>query len=267
MMLLGIEDLYAGNDVECSRVWAVDTCYPKHTHEEYIVSANLRGFEKIWVDGRVEVVPAGYVTVYNPMTLQSSQFCHEGVDFISLHINAEAFRQVLKEYNLSSRDQYPALHQGAYRNDIVFKAITDYFLSVEDSREGREESLLWLLSTLLNDEVMDSKRESDVVRVAKDYMMSNLESRLSLDDLSTIVGLSKFHFVRSFRQQVGIAPVQYHMQLRLIEARRMLKAGLKPIDVMANLGFYDQSHFIKTFKKVMAITPELYLKTIANNIA
>ena len=52
LVSIGVEDLYVGDDIECSRVCAISTSYPKHTHEEYIISANLKGIESVWVDNK-----------------------------------------------------------------------------------------------------------------------------------------------------------------------------------------------------------------------
>lgn len=261
-MSIGIEDFYIGEDIECSRVCAVSTSYPKHTHEEYIISANLKGVESVWVDNKNYVVPAGYVTVYNPMAIQSSQFCNNGVEFISLHINAETIKKVAIENNIAHRNCYPLLQQGALNNERIFRAIQDCYLTARSSAEFKEESILWLLATLLEEDEPVTRRKRHSVNMAINNMKECLDGKIDLSSLASSVGLSKYHFVRVFRQEVGIAPVQFHMQLRLIEARRMIRDGIRPIDVMATLGFYDQSHFINTFRKVMAITPDLYSKSL-----
>ena len=48
------------------------------------------------------------------------------------------------------------------------------------------------------------------------------------------------------------------MQLRLSEARRRLRDGMHPGEVAEALGFYDQSHFINAFRRVMGMTPHQY---------
>ena len=266
-MAIGIEDLYASKDVECSRVSAVSTAYPKHTHEEYIISANIKGVEKVWVDKKNYLVPAGHVTVYNPMAIQSSEFCDMGVEFISLHVNPDSIRRIIIENNIASRNSYPTLIQGAFRNDALFKAIQECYFSAVAPTDNEEESLLFLLCTLLDDNFDIEAYGKEHIKLAISNMKDNLDGKLDLSTLASSVGLSKYHFVRTFRQAVGIAPLQYHMQLRLIEARRMIRAGAKPIDAMVDLGFYDQSHFIKTFRKVMAITPDLYSKTLSKMLS
>ncbi|PCD01094.1 AraC family transcriptional regulator [Halopseudomonas pelagia] len=261
-MTIGMEDLYPGQDVECSRVFAANTSYPRHTHEEYIVSANLKGTEYVWVDNKKHVVSAGQVTIYNPMAIQSSEFSSDGVDFISLHVNPNSLIDVFKENNLPSGYFYPTLRQGSFNDDQLYKAIIDCYMAARETDDYKEEAILWLLSTLLDvDSASDTNRKK-YIKNAISSMKDCLDHKLDLSSLASSVGLSKYHFVRAFKQEIGIAPIQYHMQLRLIEARKRLKSGVRPIDVMVDLGFYDQSHFINTFRKIMAITPNQYSKKV-----
>lgn len=98
---------------------------------------------------------------------------------------------------------------------------------------------------------------------ALECMRDNLTMRLTLDELAVAAGLSKYHFVRQFRQQIGIAPLQYHMQLRLLAARNLLRHQHSVLDIAHRLGFYDQSHFINSFRKMMGITPHHYLRIVS----
>ena len=77
--------------------------------------------------------------------------------------------------------------------------------------------------------------------------------------------MSKYHFVRCFKKATGLGPLQYHMQLRLIEARRRLRLGQHAKDVALDLGFYDQSHFITAFRRVHGVTPQHYAAARMNS--
>ena len=57
-------------------------CFERHTHDEYVLGANLWGNERIWLDGRTLEVPVGAVTLYNPLAVQASEFAAEGVEYI-----------------------------------------------------------------------------------------------------------------------------------------------------------------------------------------
>jgi AraC-like DNA-binding protein len=61
--------------------------------------------------------------------------------------------------------------------------------------------------------------------------------------------------MRSFRKEYGLPPHAYANQLKLIAAKRKLQAGLPPAEVAADVGFYDQSHLTRVFKRAFDLTP------------
>ena len=100
----------------------------------------------------------------------------------------------------------------------------------------------------------------DISRVSrvKDMIMDALEHNIALDDFSQEVGLSRYHLVRSFKQAFGQSPHAFQLDQRIKKAKLLLQSGRSLIDTASDLGFADQSHFQRHFKKRMAITPMHY---------
>ena len=101
-------------------------------------------------------------------------------------------------------------------------------------------------------------REPQTVKLALDYLVDNLTQNISLDDLSALTGLSAYHFLRVFRNTVGLPPHAYQTQLRINRAKRMLAQGKEIVDVAYGTGFTDQSHFSNKFKRIVGATPRQY---------
>lgn len=74
------------------------------------------------------------------------------------------------------------------------------------------------------------------------------------------LGTHPSHLVRAFSRAYGIAPHQYQVSRRVDLARRLLVAGHKPADVAARVGFYDQAHLIRHFRRVLGVTPATFVK-------
>ena len=92
-----------------------------------------------------------------------------------------------------------------------------------------------------------------------DYIDVHLRDRLDLENLSALVALSKYHFVRSFRNECGMTPHQYILGRRLQAAASELRATDTPVARVAlDQGFSDLSTFNHTFRRVMGVTPRAY---------
>jgi AraC-like DNA-binding protein len=96
---------------------------------------------------------------------------------------------------------------------------------------------------------------------ARKFIEANYKSKYSLDELAKQAYLSKFHLVRLFKQEVGLSPHTYQLQLKLNEARKLIFQKKTLTEVAYELGFNDQAHFINTYKKYTEITPSEFLKT------
>ena len=92
-----------------------------------------------------------------------------------------------------------------------------------------------------------------------DWMAQHIAEDLKLDQLAAQVGLSKFHFDRLFKRAIGLSPSQYQIDLRMNEARRLLRETKKSIlDVALDVGYTNPSHFAKLFRRENGLTPSKY---------
>jgi AraC-like DNA-binding protein len=88
------------------------------------------------------------------------------------------------------------------------------------------------------------------------YVQERIGSPISLDDLATIAGVSRFHFHRQFRKSLGVTPHAYVLRARIERAKTLLTGSDLTIgEVSGAVGFADQSHFSNTFRKLTAMTP------------
>ena len=104
----------------------------------------------------------------------------------------------------------------------------------------------------------ESRSDSQVSQVC-DYIRAHLAGNLGVAELAARVNLSPHYFSMLFRQAVGLPPHRYLLQVRIHEAQRQLLAGCADIPGLAlSLGFSDQSHFSRAFRKLTGTTPGRY---------
>lgn len=92
-----------------------------------------------------------------------------------------------------------------------------------------------------------------------DWMADHLTDDLNLDNLAAQAGLSKSHFDRLFKRAIGLSPSRYQIDLRMNQARRLLRETRKSIvDIALDVGYTNPSHFAKLFRRENGLTPSEY---------
>ena len=82
--------------------------------------------------------------------------------------------------------------------------------------------------------------------------------QITLDAAARQLCRSKAHLIRSFTARYGIAPHGYLIGRRVEAARKLLLNGVRPAEAAVAVGFYDQSHFTRHFKRHTAVSPAAY---------
>ena len=92
-----------------------------------------------------------------------------------------------------------------------------------------------------------------------DYIDAYLDRDLSVRELGTVVQMSPHYFSRLFKETTGTTPRQYIIRYRIERAKSLLQYGTLSIaEVAKEVGFVDQSHFHRHFKRLVGITPKSY---------
>jgi AraC family transcriptional regulator len=94
------------------------------------------------------------------------------------------------------------------------------------------------------------------VRQVVDYMEANLQNDVSLSDLAGLLNLSRFHFVRTFKQSTGLPPHRFLMARRIERAKDLLaQPGLSISEVSRRAGFHGVTQFTRSFRRLTGTTP------------
>ena len=96
---------------------------------------------------------------------------------------------------------------------------------------------------------------SGPVRRALDHMFDNFADRVSLADLSTLTQRTPFQIIRAFRRELGVTPHAMLIRIRIERATAMLARGEPIAAIAADVGFVDQTHFSRHFKRIHRQTP------------
>ena len=126
------------------------------------------------------------------------------------------------------------------------------------------EKLLALLTLLMQESwhpeaVRAGSAKRQNLQEIKDYLDAHYGEKIPLDALAEQFYINKFYLTRVFKEQFGQTVTGYLMQLRITQAKRLLRFSDKNIETIAQeCGMSDANYFSRIFKKVEGTTPGQY---------
>jgi AraC family transcriptional regulator len=107
-------------------------------------------------------------------------------------------------------------------------------------------------------------RREKLVR-AVEYIQDQLDTDLTVAGIAQAVGISRYHFTKLFKESTGQSPYQYVVETRVKKAKELLTTGKFTISEVAHhVGFADQSHLTRHFKRVFGLPPNKLLRRLQN---
>jgi AraC family transcriptional regulator len=96
---------------------------------------------------------------------------------------------------------------------------------------------------------------------AVEYIQDQLDADLTVSGIAQAVGISPDHFSRLFKQSTGQTPYRYVVEARARKAKELLTTGKFTISEAAfHVGFVDQSHLTRHFKRIFGLPPKRLLR-------
>jgi AraC-like DNA-binding protein len=113
--------------------------------------------------------------------------------------------------------------------------------------------------TTSRDKILTSRQ----IRRVTDYIRQHLTSDIQLGELAGVVGLGRTMFIQCFKASLKETPHQYVIRVRVHRAKELLsKFNLSLTEIAMSCGFFDQSHFSRSFKKTTGMTPSAYRRQV-----
>ena len=132
---------------------------------------------------------------------------------------------------------------------------------------GFQELIQFLLSSFLilvhrsaNNIPLTAEPETISDKVIR-FITQNYDKELTLADLSNYVYVSPYHLSHTFKENVGVSPIQFLIQYRIDEAKKMLIDSNIPIrEIAYKVGYPNANYFNLLFKKMTGMAPGKFRK-------
>lgn len=239
------------------------------SEDGYLVAYQLEGAGDFRYRGRDWQAGPGSLTILEPGTVFDAFRNHGRRSFLMFWITEDAYESLGWR-----KDRPPHFTSAAFaalpEESRLAKRLVSTFLTGDGDSplgEDRPALLVSLLGSLMErygeEQVSARPYIHPGARRVRDLIHDHHDGRLTLDDMARVAGMNKYHLLRSFKAQYGVPPHEYVVQLRLQRARAMLERGASIADTAFAVGFSDQSHLTRFFRRAHDLTPREFVHLVA----
>ena len=232
--------------------------FAPHRHDTYAIGVTLRGVQTFCYRGRQEYSLPGRIIVLHPDELHDSAAATEaGLCYRMLYLDPTMIHRALVETRRALPFvKNPVIEDPVLRAtllsalDRLDKAIDD--LALTDTVAGVAAGLLRHA-----DGTGSSSNTTPIERMyrTRDYLCDHALRTVTSQELEQVACVDRYALSRQFCKLFAASPHRFLIMRRLDHARRMIGEGHSLADVAAAVGFADQSHLTRHFKKCYGITP------------
>lgn len=249
--------------IEAYRFEGIVQPFPNHFHEHYVIGFVENGERCLSCRNKEYTIEQGSVLLFNPGDNHACVQSDNGtLDYRGFNISKEVMLDLSEE--VTGKRQLP----GFSRNVVCDEEAICYLRPLHEmvmngvGEFGKEESLLFLISTLIQNygqpfESCISECRQEIEK-ACEFIDKHFTERIYLDQICRHAGLSKSTLLRAFTKAKGVTPYRYLETVRINEAKKLLQKGVPPLEAAIQTGFSDQSHFTNYFSSFIGLAPGVY---------
>jgi AraC-like DNA-binding protein len=254
-----------GLDLEAMHAHFEEHVYHRHSHETYSFGVTELGAQSFTCRGAARTSAAGMVMAFNPDEPHDGHAATEsGFTYKIVHIAPALITDVLDD--LRSRPTgLPLFVEPVLHDHVLASALRSLHEALRAGTTlAQEEALGSTVRALVRRGANHAPHMASLkpvpagVRRARDLLHASYAADLRAADLADAAGCSRYALHRAFVAAYGVPPSDYQRQLRLRAARKMLAAGNSLAETAAHVGFADQSHLTRWFRRYYGVTPGAY---------
>jgi AraC-like DNA-binding protein len=238
--------------------------FSRHVHDGYAIGLIVAGVEEFDYRGTSHRARAGELVLVNPESVHTGQAgTPGGWAYRMLYPSIDALAAIAAD--LGAPRGTPHFPRQVVRDDDLAALLGRAHLAAERGDALAASTLSrTMFARLLARQATPRPATPPpgegprAVMEALDLLHGRLVDPPTLEDLAAAVGARPFPLLRAFKQATGLPPHAYLTSLRVSRARRLLESGMRPARVAAEVGFTDQAHLTRHFRRIVGVPPAAY---------
>lgn len=223
--------------------------FADHAHSHYVFGIVREGERELVLNGELLRIKKGDILVFNAgdahgcTQASESPFAYDSFTVAAEILNGERF-------------DFPS-----NTDDLPRKQLEEVFALLDRCREEDAlEAFIAFEQTLVakpDVNPLNPKHEEAAARLYA-HMLGHLAERTNVGEFAKNEDISAYALIRAYKRMFALTPVQHQLALRVDAACELLASGANASDTAAELGFSDQAHLAREFKKRIGCTPGSY---------
>lgn len=247
-----------GMGYECNPSFFIDRNYFNNNLIMYVLSGELY-VEQFGTKYRI----TGKQGILIELTQKHKYYFDKSCEthMIWFHFRGNPCQDLINE--LHNNQKMPMVFTAQWLEDEIY-SIFNIVKSEDRTKEFTVSSKIYsMILEITKQSILDIQTENDTYNSFKNevdnYLSANVDTKLSLDDIARHFKMSKYHFCRSFKEQLNTTPFDYIKAKKIEIAKKMLIYTNDSVSDISNyLCFYDQGYFSNVFKSVVGCSPRKF---------
>lgn len=238
--------------------------FTNHFHDTYTIGLTHDGMFKSIHEHKASLAYQYSTRVINPGEVHcGDSHAWQYTNFYpSVELLTNLYEQIYGEKKM------PIFEKHIIQDEVLYRLLVSFFRSVYEHEETLlcESKLIDALSYLIANYTRSATpypfidKAENTMSMVVEYIHEYLDTEISLDELSKAAMVSKYHFLRLFKSHIGLTPHQYIIAERIHKAKNLVLGGESLSLAALQAGFSDQSHFIRSFRKIYGYSPKTLLQ-------
>ena len=236
--------------------------FSKHSHESFnIVAIKNETISIKYHKQDAQTLEPNEIAVFNPNQVHlTNKETKNSIPYYSLHLDIKWLLAIQKE--LYSTNNFLLLSPNIIKDKKIYSEFIKICDGIINNKICIEKDLYIFFKKLFSkycNKELNIFLNPTILKV-KHYIIKNLDCNINIDEIAKAAGYSSAHLNRMFKEEYGLTLHAFLIDKRIEKAKKLIRINKDATltQIAYKTGFFDQSHFIRNFKKVYSLSPKKY---------